>query len=117
MPAQAGAVGLVVTLFRSGIHVTIQNTGSQPLRSAVLFVTGNSYNLGEIPPGATAQATVNATGDSHLEIEFADDDGQARRLDAGGFFQPRYRGTIDISIKGGVIAKNEQQIRLPWSLP
>ena len=103
--------GLVVTFFRSGIHVTIRNTGSQPLRSVVLHVTGASYNLGEIPPEATAQTTVNATGDSHLEIELVDDD-QTKRLDAGGFFQPRYRGTIDISIKDGLIEKNEQQIRL-----
>jgi hypothetical protein len=110
-------VVLVLFLFRSGIHVSIQNTGSQPLRSVVLFVTGTSYNLGDIPPGATAHATVHPTGESHLEIEFTDADGQAKRLDAGGYFEPGYRGTIDISIKDGVIQKNEQQIRLRWSLP
>ena len=43
-------VVLVLFLFRSGIHVSIQNTGNQPLRSVVLFVTGTSYNLGDIPP-------------------------------------------------------------------
>jgi len=110
-------VVLVLFLSRSGIHVSIQNTGSQPLRSVVLFVTGISYNLGDIPPGATAHATVHPTGESHLEIEFTDADGQAKRLDAGGYFEPGYRGTIDISIKDGVIQKNEQQIRLRWSLP
>jgi hypothetical protein len=110
-------VVLVLFLFRSGIHVSIQNTGSQPLRSVVLFVTGTSYNLGDIPPGATAHATVHPTGESHLEIEFTDADGQAKRLDAGGYFEPGYRGTIDISIRDGVIQKNEQQIRLRWSLP
>jgi len=61
--------------------------------------------------------TVHPTGESHLEIEFTDADGQAKRLDAGGYFEPGYRGTIDISIKDGVIQKNEQQIRLRWSLP
>ena len=110
-------VVLVLFLFRSGVHVSIQNTGSQPLRSVVLFVTGTSYNLGDIPPGATAHATVHPTGESHLEIEFTDADGQAKRLDAGGYIEPGYRGTIDISIKDGVIQKNEQQIRLRWSLP
>ena len=83
----------------------------------MLFVTGTSYNLGDIPPGATAHATVHPTGESHLEIEFTDADEQAKRLDAGGYFEPGYRGTIDISIKDGVIQKNEQQIRLRWSLP
>ena len=110
-------VVLVAFLFRSGIHVTIKNTGSQPLRSVVLHVTGASYTLGDIPPGASAQATVHATGESHLEIEFTDPDGQPQRLDAGGYFEASYRGKINISIKDGVIEKNEQQIRLPWSLP
>jgi len=60
---------------------------------------------------------VHTTGESHLEIEFTDPDGPPHRLDAGGYFEPGYRGTIDISIKDGVIEKNEQQIRLRWSLP
>lgn len=104
---------LVLLLFRSGI----QNTGSQPLRSVVLHVTGASYSLGDIPPGGTAHATVHATGESHLEIEFSDPDEQTQRLDAGGYFEAGYHGTVEISIKDGVIEKNEQQIRLPWSLP
>lgn len=44
-------------LYNRGIRVTVQNTGSQPLRSVVLFVTRNSYNLRDILPGATADAT------------------------------------------------------------
>lgn len=106
-------VGLIVKLFRTGIHVTIRNTGSQPLRSVVLFVTGNSYNLDEIPSGGTAHATVHPASGSHLETEFTDPTDKTERLDAGGYFEPGYRGTIEISIKDGVIEKNEQQIRLP----
>ncbi|MBM4093701.1 MAG: hypothetical protein FJ276_30485 [Planctomycetes bacterium] len=104
------ALAYVVLFCQPGIHVTVQNTGSTPLRSVVLFVTGNSYNLSDIPSGATADATVKCKGDSHLEIEFADDDKQTKRLDAGGFFQPGYRGTIRVSIKDGVIQENEQNI-------
>jgi len=32
-------------------------------------------------------------------------------LDAGGYFESGYRGTIRLSIKDGVIAKNEQDIQ------
>jgi len=110
-------IGLVVTLFHSGLHVVIQNTGSQPLRSVVLHVTGASYSLGDILPGATAHATVHPASESHLEIDFTDPTNKTERLDAGGYFEPGYRGTIDISIKDGVIEMNEQDIRLPWSLP
>jgi len=109
--------GLVVTFFRSGVHVTIKNTGNQSLRSVLLHATGASHSLGDIPPGATAHAVLHATGESHLEIEFTAPDGQPYRLDAGGYFEPGYRGTMDISINDGVIEKNEQRIRLPWSLP
>jgi len=109
--------GLVFVFFRSGIHVTIQNTGNQPLRSVVLHVTGASYNLGDIAPGATATATVLPSGESHLEIQFTDPDGQTQRLDAGGYFESGYKGTIQVSIKDGVIQQNEQKIRLRWSVP
>ena len=111
------AAGSAFVLLRSGIQVTIQNTGSQPLRSVVLHVTGASCHLGDIAPGATAKATVQPTGESHLEIQFTDPDGQTRRLDAGGYFESGYRGTIDVSIQGGILQKNQQNIRLRWSWP
>jgi len=79
--------GLAFIFFRSGVHVTIQNTGSQPLRSIVLHVTGASYRLGDIAPGDTAEITVHPTGESHLEIEFTAPDGQTQRIDAGGYFE------------------------------
>jgi hypothetical protein len=103
-------VPLLMILFRPGIHVAVQNTGSRPLRSVVLFVTGKSHGLGDILPGTSAHTTVIPTGESHLEIQFIDDDGQVRRLDASGYFEPGYRGKIQISIKDGAIDKNEQDI-------
>jgi hypothetical protein len=99
-----------VLFYKPGIQVTVQNTGSQPIRSVVLFVTGNNYSLGDIPPGAAAEARVKCTGDSHLEIEFVDDHEQTKRLDAGGFFQPGYRGKIRLTIRDGTIQENEQDI-------
>ena len=46
-----------------------------------------------------------------LEIDFVDDTGDPKRLDAGGFFQPGYRGTIRVSIRDGMIQENEQDIQ------
>ncbi len=100
-----------VLFHHPGIHVSVENTGNLPIRSVVLYVTGNSYNLGDIPPTTKAEATARCTGDSHLEIEFSDDTGATKRLDAGGFFQPGYRGTIRVSIRNGVIEGNEQDIQ------
>lgn len=48
-------VGVLIFQFRPGVQVTIQNTGSTPIRSVVLHVTGASYQLGDIPPGESAR--------------------------------------------------------------
>ena len=96
---------------RSGIQVTIKNSGNAPIRSVVLHVTGNSYPLGDIASGASARATIKSTGESHLEIELIDDDGESKRLNAGGYFEPGYRGSIDASIKNGVLERNQQEMQ------
>ncbi len=103
---------LLLFQFRPGIEVTIQNTGSSPMRSCVLHVTGASYNLGDIAPGDSANARVNPTSESGLEIEFTDPNGKVQRLNAGGYFESGYRGTIHVSIKDGTIVTNQQDIKL-----
>jgi len=104
------AVAVLFFQFRPGIHVTVQNTGSTPLKSVVFHVTGASYQIGDIAAGASATARVQSTGESGLQIEFTDSDGNVQRLDAGGYFESGYRGTIQVSIKDGTIVKNEQDM-------
>ena len=104
-------VGVLAFQFRSGIQVTVENTGASPLKSVVLHVTGASYDLGDIAPGESATARVSPTGESELEVEFKDTDDQTQRLNAGGYFESGYRGSIRVEIKDGVIDKNEQDIR------
>ena len=105
-------ISVVAIQFRSGIRVTVENTGSMPLKSVVLQVTGASYRFGDIAPGTSATARVNPTGESHLEIEFTDAAGMVQLLDGGGYFESGYRGTIRLSIADGVIEKNEHDIKL-----
>ncbi len=111
LEALAASEGLTERIRKVWHQCAASWAGRQPLRSVVLFVTGNSYSLGELPSGSTAEATVKCTGDSHLEIEFIDDVGETKRLDAGGFFQPGCRGTIRVSIRDGMIQENEQHIQ------
>lgn len=98
----------------SGVQITIHNNDNQPLRSVVVHVTGASNNLGDIAPGKSAQTVVHPTGESHLEVEFKDANGRTQRLNASGYFESGYRGTIRVTIKDGAIEENEQQIT-PWS--
>jgi hypothetical protein len=109
-------VGLLMAQrLRAGVLVTIHNIGATPLRSVVLQITGASYPLGDIAPGSYRETTVVSHGESNLEIEFTNIDGKAQRLDAGGYFESGYRGTIRVSINDGTIEANEQQFTL-WSL-
>jgi predicted NAD-dependent protein-ADP-ribosyltransferase YbiA (DUF1768 family) len=85
---------------------------TEGMRSVVLHVTGASYQLGDIPPGASAKARVRSTGESGLEIEFTDPDEKVQQLDAGGYFESGYRGTIHVSIKNGTTVTNQQDIKL-----
>jgi hypothetical protein len=110
----AYSIGNYVYQHLPGIQVTIQNTGSTPLRSVVLYVTGGSYPLGAIAAGGSAEATIRSTGKSHLEIEFADVDGKLKRVNAGGYFSREFRGTIRVSIKDGAIDKIEQKTTISY---
>ncbi len=105
-------IAVVAYQLRSGIRVTVENTGSTSLNSVVLHVTGVSYDLGDIAPGESATARVSPTGESELEVEFKDTAGQTQRLNAGGYFESGYRGSIRVEIKDGQIDKNEQDIKL-----
>lgn len=105
---------IVVVAFqlRTGIRVTVENTGTFPLKSVVLHVTGASYKLGDIAFGKSATARVNPTSESELVVEFKDTAGQTQRLNAGGYFESGYRGSIRLEIKDGQIDKNQQDIKL-----
>jgi hypothetical protein len=68
--------------------------------------------VGDIAPGESITARVKPTSESHLEIEFTNADGKTQRANAGGYFESRYRGTIRVEFKDGVIDKFEEDITL-----
>jgi len=104
-------IGVGFLQFPDGISVTIQNTGQKTIESVVLHVTGNSYSLEDLQPGASTTTKVVPTGESHLEIEFVDSNGP-RQVNAGGYFEAGSRGTIRITIQDGIIDRNDHQISI-----
>lgn len=68
--------------------------------------------MSDIVPGGSATARVKPSSESHLDIEFTDAEEQTHRVNAGGYFESRYRGTIRVEIKDGVIDKFEEDLKL-----
>ena len=108
----AALSSLLFFQIKSGVRVAIQNTGSSPLKSVVLHVTGASYEVGDVAVGESVTMRVSPTSESHLEVEFTDSEGHVQRLNAGGYFESGYRGTIRVEIKDEQIDKFEEDIKL-----
>ena len=110
LPVAIAASWYWIFAYRSGITVIVFNAGPQPLIDVVLVVTGHRVTLGEIAANRSAQGVVKCTGDSHLEIEFRIEGQAMRRLDAGGYFQPGYYGTIRVTIEDGELKEAVEDI-------
>lgn len=81
------------------------NVGAEPMRSVVVHVTGRSYPIGDLPPGASKSVRLSPTSESHIELSQA---GHAR-LTVGGYFEKGYRGTItaDVTTDRVVVVRDE----------
>lgn len=105
---------IIVLNFRtktaSGVSVTVQNIGRSPMHSVVIHVTGGIYPLGDLSPGASVSASVKPTGQTHLDIDYSDAAGKKHELRAGGPFDDRFRGTISVSVKEGVIQQIDRRM-------
>ena len=101
------AVVLVLLHRERGVLVTVRNSDPRALRSVEVHVTGRSYTLGDLEPGAARSVRVNPTGESAVEIRFRSDSGWTQVLNAGGYLEPGYGGTMDVDIDSGKVRKSE----------
>ena len=106
------AVG-VAAIWPRGVRVSVTNRGPEPLVDAMVHVTGNSYRLGTLEVGASQTVSVQAHGESGVELEFTRGAGERLRLNAGGYFEASgYEGTIEIELDSGAIVRNDHRISL-----
>jgi hypothetical protein len=106
------AVG-VAAVWPRGVRVTVTNRGPEPLVDVVIYVTGNSYRLGTLGVGESQTVSVQAQGESHVELGLTCGSGERLRLNAGGYFEASgYEGTIEVDLQGGSIVRNEHRISL-----
>lgn len=90
-----------------GVTFTLTNVGTATLESVTVPVTGKSYSLGDLAPGSSKSIKVNPTGDSHIELVFAD----SRRLTIDCYIQPAYRGTITAEVTPTRVVSVKDEVR------
>jgi hypothetical protein len=79
---------VVAWILKDGVTVVIRNVGDESLQSVVVHVIGNSYSIGDINAGAVKTVKVVSEGDSHIVIEY----GNQERLVVDTYFGKGYRG-------------------------
>jgi hypothetical protein len=110
LAAGIGTAAAVTAAWPGGVRVTVTNRGPEALADVVIHVTGHSYALGTLEPGRSRTVPVSARGESHVELESTRGSGERRRLNAGGYFEAGYEGTIEIELQTGEIVRNEHRV-------
>jgi hypothetical protein len=88
----------------NGVTFVAKNVGTETIRSMVVHVTGRSYLIGDIEPGASRSVVLNPTSESHVELTLSDHP----RLTIDCYFEQGYSGTIasEITVDKVVTVKN-----------
>ncbi|MQA37015.1 hypothetical protein [Rugamonas aquatica] len=91
-----------------GVTFIVKNVSTEPLRSMVVHVTGNSYAIGDIEAGASKSVVLHPTSDSHVELAFTDHP----RLKVDCYLEYGYGGTLATEITvDRVVAVKDSTIR------
>ena len=86
---------------------TVTNVGSDTMRAVVVHVTGASYAIGELAPGASRSVDVFAQGDSHVELT----SGANPRLTVACYFGPGYSGRISSQVTATRVVAVQTDVR------
>lgn len=77
------------------ITFTATNVGAEPMRSVVVHITGRSYAIGDISPGASKSLQLHPAADSHIELAPTGHP----RLVLDCYFSGGYSGSIAAEVK------------------
>jgi hypothetical protein len=115
MRKSAALISLIVVvllatfLLREGdITVVIENVGNEAMHGVVVHVTGASYSVGELAPGAKTVLAVKPKGESHVEIEQS----SGPRLIVDCYFESGYSGKVAAKVNPTRVVAVESAIGL-----
>lgn len=93
----------------SGVEFTLQNVSATPLDSVVVYTTGHTYLLGNVPAGTSRTIQVEAVSDSHIEVEHGT--GTRSRLVVDTYFGKGYSGTVTAAVQPDSVVRVESHVR------
>jgi hypothetical protein len=95
----------------NGLEVRVHNADTHTLHAVTVSVTGHSYDLGDLPPGATGAVTVAPTSESSVAISLTDGTGRRRELGGFGYIEPDSSGwqLFDVTEAGVHKVKEHQE--------
>ena len=104
----------VVSWFTGGVQVVVTNKTGAEVKNLEVEFTGGVVTIPTLKPGTAYQATVQPTGESHLELRFTDASGKEHSQTIGVYLEEHYRGRIliDLGPDGKVVYQD--QSRLPY---
>ena len=82
------------------------------MKGLVVEVTGRSYELGDVPAGATKSCRVNPIGESSVEISYTQLDGTKKHHDINCYLESGYRGSIHAECNNGGLI--QESIKLSY---
>ncbi len=93
----------------NGVEFTLKNVGAEALRSVTLELTGQSYVLGDIAPGASKMVKVNPLVEAHrIDVRFPN----GRMLSIDCYIEKDDGGSIkaDVTSQAVVTVKDESTL-------
>lgn len=91
-------IALVSCGLAVGINARITNGSGGDVKDILLSFTGGEEHVAQIRAGALHRLRLNPRGASSLTLQYTGADGVARTNKLGLYFEPGYRGRIDIEI-------------------
>jgi hypothetical protein len=78
------------------------------MRDVVVHVTGASYPVGSLAPGASVRVRVQTKGESHVEIEQS----TGQRLVVDCYFEAGFSGTLEVDVSSAKIVAVRNKLKI-----
>lgn len=90
------------------VMVDLKNVGAEPMLGVVVHVTGASYPVGDLAPGASVRVPVQPKGESHVEIAHS----TGQRLVVDCYLESGYTGTLEADVTSAKFVATRNRVKI-----